>query len=322
MFNKIKIHHLLIAFAVLAVFVAISFIFEKSETSNSFKSELSAFDTAQVTRINVYPKAGGEMLWFIKEGQNWLVENSSGKYNADNRNVENLIQTLEGMKAMRLAATSEEKWAEDEVNDSLGIHVEVVGGNKMLADLYIGKFSYTASPDESPYMQQQQGIMTSYVRLNGEKEVYVVEGFLSMMFNREIDAYRDANIVQLEKNKINRVVFMNEGEQFVLAKKDSLWLMDGLKADSLQVENFLDDVIKLRSTGFLTKQSISGSPIHTITFEGETGLLAKVDLYSKDSTRIPLVSSQNKGTIFDASVRDIAKKLVKTKEEFISPGPS
>ena len=62
--------------------------------------------------------------------------------------------------------------------DTAGTRVKVFEGNDNTLDLIVGKFAF-----------KQPRQMNTYVRLNGENEVYETEGFLDMAFNQKPDDF-------------------------------------------------------------------------------------------------------------------------------------
>ncbi len=319
MYNKVNIKYLTITFfALLAIVLFVSF-FGNGKANSSFKSELVTFDSVSVTHITIYPKGGGEPISFEKKNSQWFVSGEDGEYNADNGQIKNMLSLLSGLKAKRLAAKEKDKWGKYELTDSLSTRVKIADNEKDLADLCIGKFSYTQAPQSgNPYMQQR-GIMTSFVRLNGEDEVYAVDGFLGMTFSRSAKDFRNSKILELKKDSLSRITFNSSNESFTLTKQDSVWRISGLVADSSSVANYLSALSNVRSNDFLPKNSYPvGSATHFVKFEDKNGaILAKVDAFFKDSTAIAISSTINQGTYFDGAKAGLFDKLFKSENYFI-----
>lgn len=321
MFNKVRVNQLLVVFTVLAIITVITVPGGKNRHDRSFKQDLLSYDTSMVTAMVIYPPAAGESVNFRKENNNWLVSDRSGEYNADNTIVINMLSTLNDLTVKRLAARDKEEWEAFEVTDSLATRVEVRSGNKVVADIFLGKFSYTQAPQAagSPYMQQQGATITSYVRLDGEKEVYAVDGFLNMTFNRDLKTFRDSKVLKLDRNAIASINFRLPGEDYTLIKNEGAWLADGLVADSAAMADYLKSVVNLTSREYLDGVNLNGNPTHIVSFSTDAGLtLAEVDLYYVDSTQVALISSANSGTVFDAAAGDLFSRLVKKKADFLA----
>lgn len=318
MFNKINIKYLTIVFVVLLVLVLLTVPSGNRKKNRSFKSELTAFDTAQVTGMVIYPKSGGEWITFSKKENKWLVSGKEGEYNADRSQVENMLFALSNLRAKRLAARDKDSWKKYELTDSLGTRVEVLGNKKVLADVYVGKFSYSQPVRPANPYQQQQGVMTTFVRLSDEKEVYAVDGFLSMSFNRRLEDFRDSRVVQVRKEQLEQIVFSRPDRNFSLTKNDHAWMIDGLAADSTKVADYLSGLNYVRSSHFIPNdQKPVGAPNYTLKLTGGNGAeLATVSAFYTDSTHITVTGSMNAGTYFDGKADDLFTKLFKEKEDF------
>lgn len=321
MFNRIKEKQLIIVLGVLVVILVISMISGNTSKNRSFMGALTRIDTASVSSIIITPVGDEPEIVLNREGNNWTVDGGDGAWNADNRTARQMLTTLSELTAKRLAAKDKDRWNNFEVTDSLGTRVQVKNGKKTVADLVVGKFSYAPPPQQGgqPYMQQQQGTMTSYVRLTGDKEVYAVDGFLRMMFNRQTDELRDRKVLELNRNKLARISFRLPGEQFSLQRSDTRWMIDGLMADSASTAGYLASVYRLNSSAFLPgDEAPSGNPTHTVVFEDTLGVrMAEVDLFFSDSANIALESSQNPGTLFDGSADGLFEKVIMSKAGFL-----
>ena len=194
-----------------------------------------------------------------------------------------------------------------------------MGAKKALADVYIGKFSYTQPAQPANPYQRPQGTMSTFVRLNGEKEVYAVDGYLSMTFNRSITDYRDSKVLQVQKDKIQQISVTNPGGNYTLTHNNDLWMIDGLQTDSASVAKFISGLTYLRSTNYKNDDAQPVfSPNFNMQIQGENGvLLANIDGYYTDSTNITITSSSNPGTYFDGTKTALFNKLFKNKSEFL-----
>jgi hypothetical protein len=318
MFNKLNSKHLLIVFAVLLGMVLISLIGKNNKKNQSFKSELTDFDTATVTSVSIFPKSGGDLITLEKKNGRWMVVDKNGSYSADAFQIKNILGSISSMKAIRLAAKGKDRWQEFEVTDSLGTRVKVNSGKKTLADIYIGKFSYKQA-NGNPYMQRQQGTMTSFVRLSAEKNIYAVDGFLSMTFNRSVSEFRNRTISTIDKNSISRIQFSQPNDNFSIIKNGNIWMIDGLNADSISIANYISGISNLKSGNFLSKNNKPvGTPSHSVSFEFENqSKLVKIDAYYVDSLNIAIASSENPDTYFDGTKSELFNKIFKTKESFV-----
>ena len=138
----------------------------------------------------------------------------------------NVFNELLAVKTERLVARTENKWGDFHVNDSLGTRVIVNEGNKTTLDMYVGRFSYKPPVQQyNQYGQQNYGTGISHIRLNGEAEVFAVQGYMSMSLNQKFSSWRNQNFTNLNKNDLVKIDFTYPGDSgFVAILKDSLWL--------------------------------------------------------------------------------------------------
>lgn len=302
MYRKLNIKSIVLVFAVLLVIYVLIEIIGSGKNDRTFKSDLVEVVADEVNKIEIMPRVlGGGSINIIKEGGTWMVESEGTKYNANVSMPGSMVSELNNMKTTNLVATKKEAWGKYEVTDSLGTRVKLYNGNNVVADVVIGKFNY-----------QPQKVST-YVRLSNDKEVYAVEGFLSMVFNRDLDAFRDQTVIKSNKGNWAKLTFSYPADSsFVLTRSGSNWLVDGAAADSSAVESFFSDISNLTNSSF-AQNEVQGSPSHSLLIEGDNMLApVKISGYYVDEKNFIFESSQNQGTFFNNI--NTAGKI------FISPG--
>ncbi|MBN1599419.1 MAG: DUF4340 domain-containing protein [Bacteroidales bacterium] len=323
MFSKISTKWLTIIFAILLVLVVIVVVRNKSQSTASrnrtFKSELTDFDTAKVNSLVIYPKQKGDIIRLNRKDKGWNVEFEGSEYNADPSAIKGMLSSLVTLRATRIAANDKNKWKEFEVTDSAATIVQALEGKKIVADVYLGKFSYQQPKNANPYMQRQ-GSMTSYVRLAGDKEVYAVEGIIAMAFNRQPGDFRNRTIIRSSKENWNQLTIKGKTGSFSLTKNDGGWMIDGLKADSNSVAKYINSLAYLSNSNFIDESVLlSQTPAYTLTIEGENmaGPI-KVDACPADTANMfAITSSLNNGTWFSGKESGLFEKIFKPKESFL-----
>ena len=322
MFHKLNIKTLVIILIVLAAVILI--IDMMGDKERSFRSEIVEVDTASVTAIHItIPKDQVEII-LSKTGSSsdWEVLSQGNKYPADVNVVKNILSQLNDLKAERVAATSKDKWDEYEVSDSAGTRVVLMDGKKKLADLYVGKFSYAQPPQgsqQNPY-QQQRGKMTSFVRLEDEKEVYAVDGFLKMSYQNDVNSYRNKTLVNVGKNDISRLVFSYpDNENFSLTKNNEQWLIGGQIADSASMVGYLNKLYRLTSSNFVDPSTIKISDAtYSLRIEGNNFTPIDLWAYPSDSiTQYVITSSINPGAEFHGSKSKLFENIFVAETDFL-----
>ena len=318
MFSKINNKKLAIVFAILLVLLAISYITGSAHKHGSFNSKITDVDTSQVSSIIIYPPAKAEQIQLNMKDNNWTVSNSKEKYNADNNSVKEMLRLIHDLKATRIATKDKDRWKDYKVTDSLATRVQMLANNKIVTDVYIGRFSYQPPANNNPYMREQ-GTMTTYVRLAGENTVYATDGFLGMAFNRKISDFRDKKIAGISKDKVRKLSFSTPEGNYSLTKDNGPWMLDGLLTDSAKVEKFLSGLTHLSGYQFVKpEERTSDAAKMTLMIEGAPDPTLQIDAYPADTTNVwAIESSINKGAFFSGKKSGLTEKLFPGKDYFM-----
>jgi hypothetical protein len=298
MFRKINNNLLIGIFAFLLVLVVLFEVLDSRKGNRTFKDDLVEVDAEDVTSLEIYPRANnGKLIKLFRENDLWKVESDGKKYNADASVAGRLISELNNLAPKSVVATSKESWERFEVTDSLGTKVKLLNGSDVLADLVIGKFSYSEPRN-----------MTSYVRLSEDKEVYGVEGMPGMSLNRNLNSFRDRTIVKSNRSDWTKLTFSYPTDSsFVLEKKGENWMIGELSTDSLAVEDYLKSIAGL-SDGSFADGKPNFAPTHILTIEGNNGM-QKIEIkgYYADNDNFIVETSLNPDAWFNSS--KTAKKI-------------
>ncbi|GET23829.1 DUF4340 domain-containing protein [Prolixibacter sp. NT017] len=290
MFRRIGIRSLAVAFAVLLVAVVLVKIDDSRKGDQTFNSQLTSFSTTKVTAIELTPKQGAEkMLRFEKHNNHWNIVIGGKILSADNNVVVRMLSAISDLKARSLVSSSEKKFDDFGVADSSGTHVVVYEGKEKLADLVLGKFTYSKPHN-----------LTTYVRLMPGNDVFAVEGYLPMLFNRKVDEYRDHRIVHMVTSDITKLAFSYAtGKSFTLVNEDGKWKVNGVTADSAKVAGYLQKLGNLKGTAFAEKNEVNSAPVATldITRKDEEPIVT-VTAYQDGQEQL-VKSSQNPSAVFN-----------------------
>lgn len=280
-----------IVLVILVIILAFVKIKEYKQGDRSFKSELVSVDSAMVNCIEIQPKKSTETVKINRKGNKWMIDLGNKSVQAEASMPNELLKILVSLKPTRVAATTKDKWAEYELTDSLASRIKVWDNKTKLADFLIGKFSYN---------QQNQSI-TSFVRNSSENEVYAVDGYLSMMFNRDIDTFRDNNILIGDPKEWTRLEFNYPADSsFVLEKLNNIWMIDGQPADSIKVQAYFSKISRLNDDAFYDDVlSDSEHPDYRVEIEGEHFSPIEIKSFTLNDDLVTL-SSQNLGNQFNS----------------------
>lgn len=301
MLRKMNIKTLAIIFGVLFVIYAIQLI-TAPKGSGNMPDFITSFEIEKCNKIVISPKENDkpDIILFKKNNKNWVVteQNTNKEYAADSNTVRSLLREMSQLSPLRMATQNKDRWQQFDVTDSLGVRVSFFEDKDVLADLIIGRFTYTQSPmaaqmmQQNPYMRQNPGTMSTYVRNTDETEVYAVEGFLASSVGTEIDRYRDRTFFSMSKALIEPVEFSFSfpgDSSFILRKQGEQWNIGSQPADSASVADYINGIRNLRVSSFGNNKPDNFS--HKLTIKGENGVTSTFEAwYDKDSTLI--MSSQ------------------------------
>jgi len=299
-----------IIFGVLLFIVLFMFVFNTGERERTFKNNLVSIDTASVTSVLLYPKSEHhhEVKLYKTDGI-WKIDLKIGKtVSVPKEKIKNLFNQLLSIKPNRLAARESSKWHEFEV-DTTGTRVEVYEGNDVTLDIVIGKFSY----------QQQLRSMNSFVRLEDDKDVYEVNGFLSMTFNQGENAYRNARLISGNTNNWVRLAFDYPADSsFQMIKVNNKWKSNGKQLDSAKVANYLRQLMRTTNNNFVDNPSkdLLNKPTMKLRIDTDDNKVITLQMYGNSKDQI-ISSSMNTESYFDAAKNKFSGKIFKGLNYFL-----
>jgi len=282
MFKKINFKSLLIIFGGLLVFMILLQIIRRSGGERNFKDKLFEVYTAKVSAIIIKPRSEKTEIRLVRSGNVWTFTTKNKTYKAEKTVIEGMLLELSRMKAERIAATDKSDWAQFDVTDTLSTRVKAEQGGKLVADFLVGKFSYQQS-NQSAY---------TYVRLYNEDEVYAVNGFLAMSFNKSVNDLRNKTLVNVNQKDISRLTFSYPADSsFTLSKSNKFWNINGEKADSTKVASYLSSVANLSGYNFVDDAVLQGPQAFLLKIEGNNFPPLELKAFVSDTTNHYFITS-------------------------------
>ena len=301
---------LIIVFAVLLVAVVANYVIKNSRGERTFRDDIIEYKAEDINRITFGKAANNQETVLFREDTVWELQSGEKKYQADQDLAGQIVEELAFITPDRLVATKKDLWKEYDVTDSAGVKLTVYGPKKSKTGLVIGRFSYNQS-NRKP---------STFLRLEGENEVFAVEGYLGMVFNRDINSLRDKNIFRSNRDDITRLTFTYPDSSFTVVKENNTWLCEGSPADSIRMSNYLNTVAYLTGMEFrddFNSASATGTPV-TLLIEGTNIRSAEISCYTDPTGRV-VVSSLNPETYFSADKGDVFFRVFKGRSYFV-PG--
>jgi hypothetical protein len=303
---------LLIVFVVLLVAVGANELMKASKGDRSFRKEIIETEANDITKISIFPKnSGNRKVDVYLEDTVWKLKFDDKLFAADQDMIKGIMDELATMVPDQLVSNRKDLWGEYDITDSLGVKVIVYGKKKDKTELTLGRFTYNQATRKP----------TTYVRVDNEKEVYAVEGYLSMTFNREINSLRDKNLFRCNQNDLRQITFNYPADSsFTVTKEGNSWLMNGVPVDSTRMAGYLSTVSYLVGGEFrddFTPAMATAEPLKVI-LTGENMKPVEIKAYRDDQGTI-LNSSENSTTFFAGDQSQLYLRIFQGKGYFF-PG--
>ncbi len=316
MSKRVDNQKLFIILAALIALYALSRYINARRGANTFHTTLiKHFDSAKVQTVYIYTKEnrGHAIRLYLQNGK-WMVEQDGITSIAEERSANYIIQQLQQINPDRLASNDPQQWKEYQVTDTSGTRIVMLGNDKdTLLDVIVGKFGFMP--------QQRQGI--SYVRINGQKDVYGVQGFLSMNISKDFDSWRDRKIVFPEYQSYSSLTFTYPNDSGFRCKKDSsgFWRFeDGKKTDSTGTAKSLTNLSRQNYGFFVNRYDTNGkSPLFTLKITAIPAGTEILKAYQADDTvnKYVITSSIDPGSYFSGAKGNLFKNIFLGRNSFL-----
>ena len=305
---------LLILIVLLAIFGTARY-FSTKNGENTFQTAIVPhIDSAKMNGMVIFqkPDKKGKPLPFIftRKGKDWYVSQGTVSGRAEQRVANYMISQMEQIRPDRLASNDVKDWKQYDVNDSLGTRVVFLYDKDTALDVIVGRFSYIP--------QQKQSL--SYVRISGQKEIYAVNGFLSMNITEDFNAWRDKKIMPGDYASWTRLTFTYPADSGFTITKDSnnQWsFSDGRKPDSASASNIIKSIANQNYGTFVDNFDSNGKQaICTLRVEGKNGT-ALIKAYPADTANKYVINSSiNPASFFSGTKSMLFSKVFPGKAGF------
>lgn len=163
----------------------------------------------------------------------WLVNG----HVADSSNLARFWAVVNGANIGGIAATNPSNHERMEVTEDAGWRLEFDVGQETRT-LLVGA--------------QGSRYATSYVRLPGADEVYLLEGDLRVHMRRQLEVWRNKRLLTVDTSVVARVEIERDGESYAIVRADSAWLFeDGGALDAPKLRQLMIDLNRVDAAGFL-----------------------------------------------------------------------
>lgn len=209
----------------------------KSEVAlPSIEVERDAITSIQVT------KPGDTSVVLTEVDGTWRVT-SPLEAVADENNVKSALDRISELKINRVVASRPENYARLQVDDANAVHVVVKAKDDVVADLKVGKYA--------------NGL--TMVRVADREEVFGASGSLRYAFDRELKAWRDRKIVDVDPSNVKTVRFEANGATFAFERQPDGWKATDVPKslsdfDPRKVTSLVSMIARLTATDFAPEE--------------------------------------------------------------------
>jgi len=306
MFKKLNNKVLIIVFGVLLLLVLL-LKFVQPKGDRNFTAKLVEADTAKISSITIINESKEEKKLVRNATKQWNLVKRNKTYKADKSAIESILYELQNMKSEYIASMDRSEWAQYQVSDTGSTRVKVEQSGKVVADFLVGRFSY------------QQNHQTTFVRPYNEDNVYAINGFLAMTFNRDANDFRDKTMVKLiGPTAFKRLKFNYPDSSFTMIKEKNIWTISGVKADSAKVLNYLSSLAVLSGSDFVDDSVVSGNQVFSLKIEPELGKPVELKAFVSDAVhKYIITSTENTDARFSGTKGDLANRVFVGMRQFM-----
>ncbi|MDH3653131.1 MAG: DUF4340 domain-containing protein [Myxococcales bacterium] len=194
-------------------------------------------DKAEITALEIKRPEDGRVV-LAKVDDSWRVIEPV-EATADQNNVDSALNRLADLEISRIVATKPDHYARLQVDEESAVRVTVKAGDETLSELMVGKY----------------GNGMTMVRIDERGEVFGASGSLRYAFDRELKAWRDRKVVNVEPEDVQSIRFDGPKGTFVFEREGEAWAArKGNKAlgnfDPKQVSRTVSTTARLVASDF------------------------------------------------------------------------
>jgi len=303
----------LILFALIFIVLGgLYWLLESSGDKNADREKnyfLENFQSADVNRINI-SNPDTDTIVLQRVGEQWLVETDGTTYRADSPAVQALIESLAELKTNSMVSRKPDRHALFEVTAETGVQVETLGHEGTLAKVLIGK----SGPN----------IFSTYVRIVGNDEVYLIDGILKNTISKTLNEWRNKTIFTFDPELVTTYM-LTGNPSLALSKTDGTWWLgpQNIPANMAAVEQAMRALSTLNAVDF-AEGSLEEfeliSPAQSITVGFADGTQATLLLGSDANAFQQYAKTDNADTIYIVE-KHILRMLSPTMEALTAEEP-
>lgn len=294
------------------VFLTTNYL-KNNNSDNILQTDLVSVDTSKISEIVIHPgNKNKKDVTFSNDNGTWNVKSGQIRSGTKDGDMGRILSELAGIKIERLITKSKEKWEKYQLTDSLATLLEIKEkGNSTPLKLYLGKVNYQAPQGGGGQFNAQNFSAQTNIRVNDDVKVYLVNGFLGMMFNRDFNAWRNNEFIKLDQNSLTGLHFTHPADSgFTLSRVDSVWRIGNESPDSAKLTQFLGLLSNKTISEFVDDYAPASAPEHILKISGNNMKDIEVKCYrDADQNRCLMESSLNPGVFFSSKENGVFSQI-------------
>jgi hypothetical protein len=242
----VKKEYIILAVAIVAL--GLYLVLRNDDRTHYELPEIDAPDAEQITRLDIRGPSGTLVLKRFDDV--WKSEPEG--FPLDRSKVSGMLDALSGLDIVSLVSEAE-SYVQYDLNADKRVFVEASGGAGPLLKLEVGKAAST--------------YRHTYVKLDGDANVYQISGNIRRTFDVGISSLRDKKVLTLDRPSITGLTVEAGGEKLSLTKISrpvepveedgqppqavTAWITaDSIDADGTVIDGVLGRIVNLQCDGF------------------------------------------------------------------------
>jgi hypothetical protein len=249
MSNNVRTRTLLIVVIALAAIWYIGDRYGMRAKVRTFRDVVMTLDTADITSFTIEARRRDRIpLAFEKHQGQWRLVADGDTIRVENTAVLDVLGPLGDMRVKRLVGTMDQVKDRYELTDSSCERLSLRFADGTTRHLRVGRSTFGPN---GPW---------SYVNVTGEKEVFAIEGKLSLATEMKVDDWRPRTIVNGDPANWTRVHFTFYDNDYSFIRSGDTWNMDGMTVDTMRVRKYLGSLAVSKAHLFAKGVSVNGLP--------------------------------------------------------------
>ncbi len=246
-------------------------------------------DVEKVDKLEI-KNADKTSVTLTKKGDTWEVT-APVQAKANASNVRTVLDNLKEIKPKELIDPGATTYEQYDLTDAKAVHVVAYKGNDKAIDMYFGK----------------SGSRGQMARMASKEGVYVVSGYSSYLYTREVKNWRETSILKFEDENVIGLEITNANGAFSFSKNGDKWSASFTKREKGKLakaaekkwEKFDEAKVKdmLRAYKALSAEDFAEAGADTGLAAAETeGGVVKITLKDNAGVHVIRVGKTAKGT--------------------------